>query len=65
MMPDYSYGRGDVNDLSRFSGVDACNTALGVLVFSASMNLGQSWAAMLTLFGCMCTILFYERWTMY
>ena len=33
-------------------GVDACNTALGVLIFAAGMNLGQSWATFLTLFGC-------------
>lgn len=34
-------------------GVDACNTALGVLIFAAAMNLGQTWATVLTLFGCM------------
>lgn len=33
-------------------GVDACNTALGALIFAAAMNLGQSWATVLTLFGC-------------
>ena len=33
-------------------GVDACNTALGVLIFAAAMNLGQSWSTVLTLFGC-------------
>jgi hypothetical protein len=33
-------------------GVDACNTVLGVLIFAAAMNLGQSWATVLTLFGC-------------
>ncbi|THC95251.1 hypothetical protein EYZ11_005248 [Aspergillus tanneri] len=31
--------------------VDACNTALGVLIFAAAMNLGQSWATIITLFG--------------
>lgn len=35
-------------------GVDACNTVLGVLIFAAAMNLGQSWATVLTLFGCTC-----------
>ncbi|KKK21692.1 hypothetical protein AOCH_003116, partial [Aspergillus ochraceoroseus] len=44
--------------------VDACNTALGVLVFSAIMNLGQSWATVLTLFGS--TMTFYvQTWDMY
>mgnify|MGYP006900023458 CR=1 FL=1 len=38
-------------------GVDACNTALGVLIFAAAMNLGQTWATVLTLFGCMFGIL--------
>lgn len=33
-------------------GVDACNTALGVLIFAAAMNLGQTWTTVLTLFGC-------------
>lgn len=33
-------------------GVDACNTALGVLIFASAMNLGQSWATVLSLFGC-------------
>ena len=35
------------------AGVDACNTALGVLIFAGVMNLGQTWATVLTLFGCM------------
>jgi hypothetical protein len=36
-----------------FLGVDACNTTLEVLLFAAAMNLGQGWATILTLFGCM------------
>ncbi|KAL2860251.1 CDP-alcohol phosphatidyltransferase-domain-containing protein [Aspergillus pseudodeflectus] len=44
--------------------VDACNTALGVLIFAAVMNLGQSWATVLTLFGS--TMTFYvQTWDMY
>ncbi|KAI9039161.1 aminoalcoholphosphotransferase [Aspergillus affinis] len=44
--------------------VDACNTALGVLIFVASMNLGQSWASILTLFGS--TMTFYvQTWDEY
>jgi ethanolaminephosphotransferase len=35
-----------------YVGVDACNTALGVLIFAASMNLGNSWMTILSLFGC-------------
>jgi hypothetical protein len=38
---------------SAFVGVDACNTALEVLIFAAATNLGQSWTTVLTLFGCM------------
>ncbi|KAJ9202954.1 hypothetical protein DTO032I3_3328 [Paecilomyces variotii] len=45
-------------------GVDACNTALGVLIFSAAMNLGQTWATVLTLFGS--TMTFYvQTWDEY
>ena len=33
-------------------GVDAVNTSLEVLLFSAAMNLGQGWRTMLVLFGC-------------
>jgi ethanolaminephosphotransferase len=33
-------------------GVDACNTTLEVLLFAATMNLGQSWNTVLTLFAC-------------
>lgn len=34
-----------------YSGVDACNTVLEVLLFAAAVNLGQSWNTVLTLFG--------------
>lgn len=44
--------------------VDACNTALGVLVFAAAMNLGQSWMTFLALFGS--TMTFYvQTWDEY
>lgn len=33
-------------------GVDALNTSLGVLLFSATMNFGQSWKTILILFAC-------------
>lgn len=33
-------------------GVDALNTSLEVLLFSAAMNFGQGWKTVLTLFGC-------------
>lgn len=36
----------------QLTGVDACNTALGVLIFCAAMNFGQSWATVVTLWGC-------------
>lgn len=35
-------------------GVDAINTTLEVLLFSATMNLGQGWKTVLTLFACKC-----------
>jgi ethanolaminephosphotransferase len=37
-------------------GVDAINTTLEVLLFSATMNLGQGWKTLLTLFACECCI---------
>ncbi|KAJ5220056.1 hypothetical protein N7468_009260 [Penicillium chermesinum] len=44
--------------------VDACNTALGVLIFASAMNFGQSWATFLTLFGS--TMTFYvQTWDEY
>lgn len=33
-------------------GVDALNTSLGVLMFAASQNMGQSWKTVATLFAC-------------
>jgi ethanolaminephosphotransferase len=33
-------------------GVDALNTSLEVLLFSAAMNFGQGWKTVLVLFGC-------------
>ncbi|KAJ5624544.1 hypothetical protein N7510_000853 [Penicillium lagena] len=44
--------------------VDACNTGLGVLIFAAAMNFGQSWATLLSLFGS--TMTFYvQTWDEY
>ncbi|KAE8363598.1 Choline/ethanolaminephosphotransferase [Aspergillus caelatus] len=44
--------------------VDACNTALGVLIFCAAMNFGQSWATVVTLWGS--TMTFYvQTWDEY
>lgn len=37
-------------------GVDAVNTTLEVLLFSATMNFGQGWKTVLTLFACMSPI---------
>lgn len=33
-------------------GVDALNVALEVILFAATMNLGQGWKTILVLFGC-------------
>lgn len=33
-------------------GVDACNTVLGTIIFAAAMNLGQTWATVISLWGC-------------
>lgn len=33
-------------------GVDALNTSLEVLLFSAAMNFGQGWKTVLVLFAC-------------
>jgi ethanolaminephosphotransferase len=59
--------RGDERDqslLTTFSGVDACNTSLEVLLFAASMNLGQSWNTVLTLFGTILTF-YIQTWEEY
>ncbi|KAJ9607605.1 Phosphotransferase [Cladophialophora chaetospira] len=45
-------------------GVDACNTSLEVLLFAASMNLGQSWNTILTLFGAILTF-YIQTWEEY
>ena len=45
-------------------GVDACNTSLEVLLFAASMNLGQSWNTVLTLFGTILTF-YIQTWEEY
>jgi ethanolaminephosphotransferase len=45
-------------------GVDACNTTLGALIFAATMNLGQSWATVLTLFGSAMTF-YVQTWDEY
>ncbi|KAJ5153269.1 uncharacterized protein N7482_009747 [Penicillium canariense] len=39
--------------------VDACNTGLGVLIFAAAMNLGNSWMTIIGLFGS--TMTFYVQ----
>ncbi|KAK2808223.1 hypothetical protein FQN50_004964 [Emmonsiellopsis sp. PD_5] len=45
-------------------GVDACNTALEVVLFAGATNLGQTWATVLTLFGS--TLTFYvQTWDEY
>ncbi|PGH27240.1 ethanolaminephosphotransferase, partial [[Emmonsia] crescens] len=44
--------------------VDACNTALEVLIFAGSTNLGQSWATVLTLFGSALTF-YVQTWDEY
>lgn len=33
-------------------GVDACNTALEVLLFAGANNMGQGWKTVATLFCC-------------
>ncbi|KAH1525092.1 hypothetical protein KXW35_005746 [Aspergillus fumigatus] len=44
--------------------VDACNTALGVIIFAGVTNLGQTWATILSLFGA--TMTFYvQTWDEY
>jgi len=45
-------------------GVDALNTTLEVLIFSACMNLGQGWKTMLTLFGSSLTF-YVQTWEEY
>ncbi|KAK2736188.1 hypothetical protein FQN57_000862 [Myotisia sp. PD_48] len=45
-------------------GVDACNTALEVLIFAGAVNLGQSWATVLVLFGSVFTF-YVQTWDEY
>ncbi|KAF2202179.1 Choline/ethanolaminephosphotransferase [Delitschia confertaspora ATCC 74209] len=45
-------------------GVDAVNTTLEVLLFSAAMNLGQGWKTVLTLFGSLMTF-YVQTWDEY
>ncbi|OAX77474.1 hypothetical protein ACJ72_08227, partial [Emergomyces africanus] len=44
--------------------VDACNTALEVLIFAGATNLGQSWPTVLTLFGSAFTF-YVQTWDEY
>ncbi|KAF2460537.1 hypothetical protein BDY21DRAFT_335704 [Lineolata rhizophorae] len=45
-------------------GVDACNTTLEVLLFAATMNMGQSWKTVLTLFASLLTF-YVQTWDEY
>ncbi|PGH00443.1 hypothetical protein AJ79_08216 [Helicocarpus griseus UAMH5409] len=45
-------------------GVDACNTALEVIIFAGATNLGQTWATVLTLFGSALTF-YVQTWDEY
>jgi ethanolaminephosphotransferase len=45
-------------------GVDAVNTTLEVLLFSATMNLGQGWKTVLTLFASLLTF-YVQTWEEY
>jgi ethanolaminephosphotransferase len=45
-------------------GVDACNTALEVLIFAGATNLGQTWATLLALFGSVFTF-YVQTWDEY
>ncbi|EGC47903.1 aminoalcoholphosphotransferase, partial [Histoplasma capsulatum var. duboisii H88] len=45
-------------------GVDACNTALEVLIFAGATNLGQSWLTVLTLFASALTF-YVQTWDEY
>ena len=46
------------------TGVDACNTTLEVLLFSAAMKFGQSWPTVLTLFASLLTF-YVQTWDEY
>jgi len=45
-------------------GVDACNTALEVLLFAAAMNFGHGWKTVLTLFASLLTF-YVQTWDEY
>lgn len=45
-------------------GVDACNTALEVLIFAGSQNMGQSWKTVATLFASLMTF-YVQTWDEY
>jgi ethanolaminephosphotransferase len=45
-------------------GVDALNTSLEVLLFSAAMQFGQGWRTVLTLFACLLTF-YVQTWDEY
>ncbi|KAL0261553.1 Phosphotransferase [Diplodia seriata] len=45
-------------------GVDAVNTSLEVLIFSAAMNLGQGWKTVMTLFASLLTF-YVQTWEEY
>ncbi|KAF1983853.1 Choline/ethanolaminephosphotransferase [Aulographum hederae CBS 113979] len=45
-------------------GVDACNTALEVLLFAAAMNFGQGWKTVMTLFASLLTF-YVQTWDEY
>ncbi|KAF8470257.1 hypothetical protein BDZ91DRAFT_720239 [Kalaharituber pfeilii] len=45
-------------------GVDACNTTLEVVIFAAVMNLGYSWATVMTMFASLCAF-YLTTWEEY
>ncbi|KAF8242486.1 Choline/ethanolaminephosphotransferase [Wilcoxina mikolae CBS 423.85] len=45
-------------------GVDAINTTLGVIIFSGAINLGQSWATLVTAFASLCAF-YLTTWEEY
>lgn len=45
-------------------GVDAINTTLGVIIFSGAVNLGQSWATLVTAFASLCAF-YLTTWEEY
>ncbi|EEP75667.1 conserved hypothetical protein [Uncinocarpus reesii 1704] len=60
----FDHVAGTDQGLSMFVGVDACNTALEVLIFAGTMNLGQTWATVLALFGSALTF-YVQTWDEY